>query len=68
MTNKKASPAELARRLVAAEQNLAGAEQDLLDAINNKEGDRVVRSCREAVRRQRVRVSNLRTDIRKAVR
>lgn len=65
MTNRKASAQELARRLSAAEQNLAAAEQDLADAIKNKEGDKVVRSCHETVRRQRVRVSNLRADIRK---
>lgn len=65
MTNRKASAQELARRLSAAEQKLADAEQDLAAAIASNEGDRVIRSCRETVRRQRVRVSNLRTDIKK---
>jgi hypothetical protein len=65
VTNKKSSLEELTRRLAAADEKLSAAQQDLSDAIKNKEGDRVIRSCREAVRRQNVRVSNLRTDIRK---
>lgn len=65
MTNRKASAQELARRLSAAEQKLADAEQDLAAAIASNEGDAVIRSCRETVRRQRGRVSNLRTDIKK---
>ena len=60
-----ASKAELEKRLIAAQAKLAEAEQDLAQAEINQEGGKVIKSCREAVRRQRIRVSNLETDISK---
>lgn len=49
----------MSKKLDNAREQLSKAEQDLQEAIENSESAKVISMCREAVRRQKIRVTRM---------